>query len=68
MLYSTRAYDIAGRASAGLPVTRPNRGVGRPYGARRAVAERVTAPTMDWDGFDKAIVDAAVLHVPVALG
>lgn len=68
MLDVKRADDIAGRVSPVLSVSRSARGIEQPFGAREAVTEPVTAPTVDWDGFDKAIADAVVLHVPVAFG
>lgn len=68
MVDPTRADDISGRVSPVLSVFRSNHGIEKPFGAREAVTEPVTAPTVDWDGFDKAIADAVVLHVPVAFG
>lgn len=67
---STRhVYDgIASSASRGLPAIGSDQGVGRPRGPTWAGTKRVTAPTVDSDGFDKAIMYAAVLHVPKALG
>lgn len=59
---------IGGSASPRLPATGSDQGVGRPRGPTWAGTKRDTAPTVDNDGFDKAIMYAAVLHVPVALG
>lgn len=68
-----RVNGIDGRRVAGLLESGHteidfNRCGGGIHGTRTAGTEQVTAPMVHQDGFDKAIVYAAVLQVPVAFG
>jgi hypothetical protein len=59
---------VSGIPESGLPEIGSNRCGGRIHGTTRTSTKRATAPMVHQDGFDKAIVYAAVLQVPVAFG
>lgn len=59
---------VARLLESGHPEIDSDRYSRRIHGTRTAGTEQVTAPMVHQDGFDKAIVYAAVLQVPVAFG